>query len=114
MSKSAGNVVEPRDVIAQNGAEILRLWIAMLNFKEDAPFGRGIVQHLVEAYRKVRNTWRFMLGNLHDFDPDRDVRRGRRTGAVRPLGPRTERRGRPADAPGLRRLRIPLRLPRRL
>jgi len=73
MSKSAGNIVEPRDVIGQNGAEILRLWIAMLNFKEDAPFGRGIVQHLVEAYRKVRNTWRFMLGNLHDFDPDRDA-----------------------------------------
>ncbi len=75
MSKSAGNVVEPRDVIGQNGAEILRLWIAMLNFKEDAPFGRAIVQHLVEAYRKVRNTWRFMLGNLQDFDPDRDALR---------------------------------------
>ncbi len=73
MSKSAGNIVEPRDVIAQNGAEILRLWIAMLNVKEDAPFGKGIVQHLVEAYRKVRNTWRFMLGNLQEFDPDRDA-----------------------------------------
>ena len=72
MSKSAGNVVEPSEVIARNGAEILRLWIAMLNFKEDAPFGKGIVQHLVEAYRKVRNTWRFLLGNLQDFDPDRD------------------------------------------
>jgi len=73
MSKSAGNVIEPRDVIGRNGAEILRLWIAMLNFKEDAPFGRAIVQHLVEAYRKVRNTWRFLLGNLQDFDPDRDA-----------------------------------------
>jgi isoleucyl-tRNA synthetase len=72
MSKSAGNIVEPRDVIAQNGAEILRLWIAMLNFKEDAPFGKGIVQHLVEAYRKIRNTWRFLLGNLSDFRPDID------------------------------------------
>ena len=72
MSKSAGNIVEPRDVIAQNGAEILRLWIAMLNFKEDAPFGKGIVQHLVEAYRKIRNTWRFLLGNLSDFRPDVD------------------------------------------
>ncbi len=73
MSKSAGNIVEPRDVIAQNGAEILRLWIAMLNFKEDAPFGKGIVQHLVEAYRKIRNTWRFLLGNLSDFRPDADA-----------------------------------------
>jgi isoleucyl-tRNA synthetase len=72
MSKSAGNIVEPRDVIAQNGAEILRLWIAMLNFKEDAPFGNEILQRLVEAYRKVRNTWRFILGNLQDFDPARD------------------------------------------
>ncbi|MBN1939388.1 MAG: isoleucine--tRNA ligase, partial [Candidatus Aminicenantes bacterium] len=73
MSKSAGNIVEPRDVIAQNGAEILRLWIAMLNFKEDAPFGKGIVQHLVEAYRKIRNTWRFLLGNLSDFRPEADL-----------------------------------------
>jgi len=72
MSKSAGNIVEPRDIIAQNGAEILRLWIAMLNFKEDAPFGNEILKRLVEAYRKVRNTWRFILGNLQDFDPARD------------------------------------------
>jgi isoleucyl-tRNA synthetase len=73
MSKSAGNIVEPRDIIAQNGAEILRLWIAMLNFKEDAPFGNEILKRLVEAYRKVRNTWRFILGNLQDFDPARDA-----------------------------------------
>jgi len=70
MSKSAGNVVEPKEIIAQNGAEILRLWIAMLNYKEDAPFGNEILQRLVEAYRKIRNTWRFLLGNLSDFDPD--------------------------------------------
>jgi len=73
MSKSAGNAVEPDEVIAQNGAEILRLWVAMLNYKEDAPFGREILQRLVEAYRKIRNTWRFLLGNLSDFDPDRDA-----------------------------------------
>jgi isoleucyl-tRNA synthetase len=73
MSKSAGNIVEPRDIIAQNGAEILRLWIAMLNFKEDAPFGNEILKRLVEAYRKVRNTWRFILGNLQDFDPAGDA-----------------------------------------
>ena len=73
MSKSLGNVVEPGEVIAQNGAEVLRLWVAMLDFKEDAKFGREILQRLVEAYRKMRNTWRFMLGNLYDFAPDRDA-----------------------------------------
>jgi isoleucyl-tRNA synthetase len=73
MSKSAGNAIEPREVIAQNGAEVLRLWVAMLNYKEDAPFGSEILQRLVEAYRKIRNTWRFLLGNLSDFDPERDA-----------------------------------------
>ena len=72
MSKSAGNVIEPKSVIDQNGAEVLRLWVAMLNYKEDAPFGGEILQRLVEAYRKIRNTWRFLLGNLSDFDPDKD------------------------------------------
>jgi len=73
MSKSAGNAVEPREVIDRNGAELLRLWVAMLNYKEDAPFGEEILQRLVEAYRKIRNTWRFLLGNLDGFDPDRDA-----------------------------------------
>jgi isoleucyl-tRNA synthetase len=72
MSKSAGNVIEPSEIIAKNGAEILRLWVAMLNFKEDARFGPEILQRLVEAYRKIRNTWRFVLGNLYDFDPSAD------------------------------------------
>jgi isoleucyl-tRNA synthetase len=72
MSKSLGNVIEPEEVISKNGAEILRLWVAMLNYREDARFGGETLQRLVEAYRKVRNTWRFMLGNLYDFDPDRD------------------------------------------
>jgi isoleucyl-tRNA synthetase len=73
MSKSLGNVIEPGEIIARSGAEILRLWVAMLNYKEDARFGREIEQRLVEAYRKIRNTWRFLLGNLSDFDPDRDA-----------------------------------------
>jgi len=72
MSKSLGNVIEPGEIITRSGAEILRLWTAMLNYKEDARFGREIEQRLVEAYRKIRNTWRFLLGNLHDFDPDTD------------------------------------------
>jgi isoleucyl-tRNA synthetase len=73
MSKSLGNVVEPGEIIKQHGAEILRLWVAMLNYKEDARFGQEILQRLVEAYRKLRNTWRFLLGNLFDFNPATDT-----------------------------------------
>ncbi len=72
MSKSLGNAIEPGEVIARSGAEVLRLWAAMLNYKEDARFGKEIEQRLVEAYRKIRNTWRFLLGNLYDFNPDAD------------------------------------------
>jgi len=70
MSKSLGNYIEPEEIIKKHGAEILRLWVSMLNFKEDAKYGEQTVQRLVEAYRKIRNTWRFMLGNVYDFDPD--------------------------------------------
>ncbi len=73
MSKSLGNYIEPGEIIAVNGAEILRLWVAMLNYKEDARFGTEILQRLVEAYRKMRNTWRFLLGNLYDFAPDSEA-----------------------------------------
>jgi len=72
MSKSLGNFIEPSEIISKHGAEILRLWVAMLNYKEDARFGQEILQRLVEAYRKIRNTWRFLLGNLYDFNPDTD------------------------------------------
>ncbi len=72
MSKSLGNYIEPGEIISGHGAEILRLWVAMLNYKEDARFGQEILQRLVEAYRKIRNTWRFLLGNLYDFRPDTD------------------------------------------
>ncbi|MCP2521056.1 class I tRNA ligase family protein, partial [SCandidatus Aminicenantes bacterium Aminicenantia_JdfR_composite] len=70
MSKSLGNVIEPQEIIKENGAEILRLWVAMLNYKEDARLGPEILQRIVEAYRKIRNTWRFILGNLYDFQPE--------------------------------------------
>jgi isoleucyl-tRNA synthetase len=72
MSKSLGNYIEPEEIISQHGAEILRLWVAMLNYKEDARFGRELLQRLVEAYRKIRNTWRFILGNIYDFSPDEE------------------------------------------
>jgi len=73
MSKSLGNYIEPEEIISQNGAEVLRLWVAMLNYKEDARFGKEILQRIIEAYRKIRNTWRFMLGNIHDFSPEKET-----------------------------------------
>lgn len=69
MSKSAGNVVAPQEVIAKHGAEILRLWVAATDFREDVRISPEILAQLVEAYRKIRNTCRFMLGNLYDFRP---------------------------------------------
>jgi isoleucyl-tRNA synthetase len=69
MSKSAGNVVAPQDVIKQSGAEILRLWVAAQDYREDLRISPEILNHLIEAYRKIRNTCRFLLSNLYDFDP---------------------------------------------
>ncbi|GAB4411728.1 MAG: isoleucine--tRNA ligase [Thermodesulfovibrionales bacterium] len=68
MSKSLGNVVSPHDVIKTNGAEILRLWVSAEDYKEDIRISKEIIDRLVEAYRKIRNTARFLLGNLYDFD----------------------------------------------
>ena len=72
MSKSLGNFIEPEEIISKDGAEVLRLWVAMLNYKEDARFGPEILGRLEDAYRKIRNTWRFILGNISDFTPDRE------------------------------------------
>jgi isoleucyl-tRNA synthetase len=71
MSKSAGNVVAPDEVIQKFGAEILRLWVAAEDYREDIKISQEILDRLTEAYRRIRNTWRFMLGNLYDFDPQR-------------------------------------------
>jgi len=72
MSKSAGNVVAPQDVIKQSGAEILRLWVAAQDYRDDLRISPEILTHLIEAYRKIRNTCRFLLSNLYDFDPSKD------------------------------------------
>jgi isoleucyl-tRNA synthetase len=72
MSKSAGNVVAPQDVIKQSGAEILRLWVSAQDYREDLRISTEILNHLIEAYRKIRNTCRFLLSNLYDFDPVTD------------------------------------------
>ncbi len=73
MSKSLGNVIDPNDVIQTHGAEILRLWAASLVLGEDVAISPEMLTRLSEAYRKLRNTFRYCLGNLHDFDPAKDA-----------------------------------------
>ena len=68
MSKSLNNQVFPQDVIKQNGADILRLWVMSSDYAEDLRIGPEIIKSNVDAYRKLRNTMRFLLGNLHGFD----------------------------------------------
>jgi isoleucyl-tRNA synthetase len=73
MHKSAGNAVAPDEVIKESGAEILRLWTASSNYFEDMRCSAEILQRVTDGYRKLRNTARFALGNLHGFDPARDT-----------------------------------------
>ncbi|HOI07303.1 MAG TPA: isoleucine--tRNA ligase [Deltaproteobacteria bacterium] len=73
MSKSLGNTISPQEIITKYGAEILRLWTSAQDYRNDIRISDEIVSRLVETYRRIRNTSRFMLGNLHDFDPDRDM-----------------------------------------
>jgi isoleucyl-tRNA synthetase len=74
MSKSLGNVVAPQDVLKHHGADILRLWVAMIDYRDDMALGDEIIKRIAEAYRKIRNTARFLLANLSDFDPAKDAR----------------------------------------
>jgi isoleucyl-tRNA synthetase len=73
MSKSLGNVVSPQDIIGEYGADILRLWTAFSDYNDDIRISDEIMDRLVEAYRKIRNTARFMLSNLYDFNPRKDL-----------------------------------------
>jgi len=73
MSKSVGNVVAPEKIIKQHGADILRLWVASADYRDDVRISDKIVRQLSDAYRRIRNTCRFMLGNLSDFNPDTDL-----------------------------------------
>ncbi|RME65326.1 MAG: isoleucine--tRNA ligase, partial [Nitrospirae bacterium] len=68
MSKSLGNVISPEEIIKVNGAEILRLWVSAEDYRGDVRLSKEILARLIEAYRKIRNTCRFMLGNLYDFE----------------------------------------------
>ena len=69
MSKSLGNVISPNDVIKKMGAEIIRLWVAQADTTSDVAVSMGILQQSAESYRKIRNTFRYMLANTSDFDP---------------------------------------------
>jgi len=71
MHKSLGNVISPFEVIDKHGADVLRLWVCSSNYFEDVRLGGDIIARLVDAYRRFRNTFRFMLGNLYDFEPDK-------------------------------------------
>ncbi len=72
MSKSLGNGIDPSDITEKYGADILRLWVASSDYHADIRISPEILKQLSDAYRKIRNTARFILGNLADFDPDRD------------------------------------------
>ena len=73
MSKSMGNVISPQDIIRKFGAEIVRLWVSAEDYRDDIRISDEILQRLSEAYRRIRNTCRYILGNLADFDPEADA-----------------------------------------
>ena len=73
MSKSLGNGIDPMDVVKEYGADILRLWVASADYKSEVRFSKDILKQLSEGYRKIRNTARYILGNISDFDPKTDM-----------------------------------------
>jgi len=73
MSKSAGNVIAPEEVINRLGADVLRLWVAAEDYRDDIKISDEILKRLADAYFRIRNTYRFLLGNLYDFNPETDA-----------------------------------------
>ncbi|CAG9611097.1 Isoleucine--tRNA ligase [Bacillus rhizoplanae] len=73
MSKSIGNIVVPKKIMDQLGGDILRLWVSSVDYQSDVRISDDILKQVAEVYRKIRNTFRFLLGNLADFDPSKDV-----------------------------------------
>ena len=72
MSKSLGNVVDPVQVCNESGADILRLWVSSVAYQSDVAISKNLLRQVGEAYRKIRNTFRFLLANIFDFDPNKD------------------------------------------
>jgi isoleucyl-tRNA synthetase len=73
MHKSRGNVIAPEEIIKKHGAELLRLWVAGEDYRDDIRLSKDILDRLTEAYRKIRNTVRYLLSNVNDFSPERDA-----------------------------------------
>ncbi|RKY42946.1 MAG: isoleucine--tRNA ligase [Candidatus Makaraimicrobium thalassicum] len=73
MSKSTGNVISPQDIMRKYGADILRLWVASSDYRVDIKVSPEILERLADGYRKIRNTFRFLLSNLYDFDVSKDA-----------------------------------------
>jgi isoleucyl-tRNA synthetase len=73
MSKSLGNTISPLDVIEKSGADIIRLWVASADYGQDVNVSNEILDRTGEAYRRIRNTFRFLLSNLYDYSPERDM-----------------------------------------
>ncbi|HEX4050315.1 MAG TPA: isoleucine--tRNA ligase [Steroidobacteraceae bacterium] len=73
MSKSLGNGIEPQDILRTLGADVLRLWVAATDYAHEMSLSQEILKRITDSYRRMRNTVRFLLGNLHDFDPVRDT-----------------------------------------
>ncbi len=73
MSKSAGNVIAPAELINKFGADVLRLWVACVDYTDDVRLSSGIAEQVSDAYRKIRNTLRFLLGNISDFDASKNA-----------------------------------------
>ena len=72
MSKSLGNVITAEDILKEHGADILRLWVAASDYREDIRLSKDILRGVAENYKKIRNTFRYILGNLHGFNPEKD------------------------------------------
>jgi len=73
MSKSLGNVIDPQDIVRSRGADILRLWVSLVDYTQDIAISEKILNFSAEIYRRIRNTSRFLLGNIFDFDPSKDA-----------------------------------------
>jgi len=73
MSKSAGNVIAPQEIISKKGADVLRLWVSGSSYFDDVKISEEIIQRTIESYRKFRNTAKFLLGNIYDFNPEKDT-----------------------------------------
>ncbi len=106
MSKSLGNTVNPLDLMKEYGADILRLWALSVDFTEDHRIGKEILAGVADQYRKLRNTFRYLLGALDGFSDERAARRRRGDARARALHAAPDRRARREAAQGGRRLRL--------